>query len=410
MLLPLLSRKWLQSHAGSLVKQAFILMRAELELLLTCAGATLTVAQKSRLARLVRQPLAWEAVLRLAQRHGLVPLLCHHLSREAEEFVPPALMECWRDLATHNAWHALRLSEELCRVLAALQENEVLALPYKGPLLAQTLYGDITLRQFNDLDILVARTDVTKAVAILEKCGYRQELQLTPNQARQILKNDCEYALKHDAKAVHLDLHWHFAPRHFALRIDLPGIWQRARPVTLDGAEIMGLAAEDTLLMLALNGSKDYWSRLLTLCDIAALVRQTPQIDWPQLWQRATAARVQRMLGLSLWLAQELLETSLPLFVRQQLENDAALPRLAAHVKSFLLGDGLQYMSLDSYLLPARTLPNRLAQMEFYFIFALQPSFEDWSFAEFPARLDFLYYLTRPLRLAKKYFLANNKQ
>ena len=39
--------------------------------------------------------------------------------------------------------------------------------PVKGPVLASTAYGDIAMREFVDLDILVRPSDVASAMTIL---------------------------------------------------------------------------------------------------------------------------------------------------------------------------------------------------------------------------------------------------
>jgi hypothetical protein len=61
-----------------------------------------------------------------------------------------------------NAARNMKMTAELLRILDALKEAGIKAMPLKGPVLAQQLYGDVALRQFSDLDILVAREDANK--------------------------------------------------------------------------------------------------------------------------------------------------------------------------------------------------------------------------------------------------------
>jgi hypothetical protein len=53
--------------------------------------------------------------------------------------------------------------------------------------------------------------------------------------------------------------------------------------------------------------------------------------------------------------------------------------------------------------MPAKALDGTRARVRFHLRLALTPTLEDWAFIKLPHRLQFLYYLTRPLRLAKKY-------
>ncbi|MBD3790221.1 MAG: nucleotidyltransferase family protein, partial [Campylobacterales bacterium] len=46
------------------------------------------------------------------------------------------------------------MSAELLRIMKLLEANNIEALAFKGPALAQMAYGNITMRQFGDLDVL----------------------------------------------------------------------------------------------------------------------------------------------------------------------------------------------------------------------------------------------------------------
>ena len=47
------------------------------------------------------------------------------------------------------------LTSELIKIMKLLEENDIKAIAFKGPTLAQLAYGDVTLRQYVDLDLLV---------------------------------------------------------------------------------------------------------------------------------------------------------------------------------------------------------------------------------------------------------------
>ena len=66
--------------------------------------------------------------------------------------------------------------------LAALEAAGVRAVPYKGPVLAAQAYGDIALRQFADLDIVVPQREIARPFRALASLGYRSDLD--PSQAR----------------------------------------------------------------------------------------------------------------------------------------------------------------------------------------------------------------------------------
>ncbi len=381
-------------------------MSPEFAFILSCASLSFLPQLRARAAELAAGPLDWAEVARLALRHGLAPLLYSNLAQFGLT-VPQTTEAALITYAQHNAVQTSRLTYELTDLMQTLAAQGLPVLAYKGPLLAYALYGDTNLRQYNDLDLLIDVAEVPRASRLLQERGYQNLHPGNTQYERRFIQKDCEYTFFWPEQHIYLDLHWNFVPRYFALRLDIPGFWQRAQMVRLEDREVLGLSAEDTLLMLSINAAKDFWSRLLALCDIAAVAQQTPALDWPALWVRANAARAQRMLGLSLWLARDLLELPLPPFVEGQLAADTALPGLAAAVKELLFVTPLTPMEVNTFLLPAQALPSRLARWEFYLRLAAEPSPEDWEFVELPLRLEFLYYLTRPLRLARKYVFAH---
>ena len=82
------------------------------------------------------------------------------------------------------AIHALYLTAELLRILRLLDAHAIRAVPLKGPALAQSLYGDLALREFCDLDVLVQETDLRKARGLLEAQGYHLDLSPRPPRTK----------------------------------------------------------------------------------------------------------------------------------------------------------------------------------------------------------------------------------
>jgi hypothetical protein len=381
-------------------------MKPETELILLCVSPDLNGSRYRRALELSREPINWADLVRRTKQHGLASLFYHNLSRLELNISVEPLAEL-RSLVQCNAIATLRLTQELLDLSQNCRQQPLRFISYKGPALAQKLYGEPTLRQYIDLDVLVNPADVSVMSGILEKRGYENMFRLSPGQQRLFMQKDCEYAFINKEERFHLDLHWHFVPRYFAMRLDIGGFWQRAEEITLEGQQLLTLNNEDSLLILAINAAKDFWARLSALCDIAWLLPRIPETAWPALWAHATHARAQRMLGLSIWLARDLFGLRLPAFVEAKLAADKDLESLANVVKAHFESERPSPLAVNSFLLPARSLPTRLARWEFYTRLALEPSPEDWDFIHIPPPLEFLYYATRPFRLARKYLFSN---
>src|SRR6185437_15254052 len=214
----------------------------------------------------------------------------------------------------HNAGRALQLSHALSNLLDKLA-RQIDVIPFKGPLLAATAYGDVSLREAGDLDLLVKHQDIVRAADLLASLGHQPIFptstsreaaflqSLSGDRRARYLRRHCEHHLVSQPSQINIDLHWAIALREFSLEIDMDGLWWRARTITFQGSPTLAMSPEDELLVLCINGAKDCWSRLDRVCDLAVLLTNTPSLDWELIDGCAAQARTRRIVLLGLALA-----------------------------------------------------------------------------------------------------------
>ena len=130
----------------------------ELQLVLACARAQLNPAAAGEIASAAAQPLDWFKAIDLASGHRLSAILSCQVQQHAAARVPETIRLCLIERFRAQTIRNFELTRELLEVLSVLEKSGVGALAFKGPVLAQQLYGDLSLREFLDLDILVAPT------------------------------------------------------------------------------------------------------------------------------------------------------------------------------------------------------------------------------------------------------------
>ena len=113
--------------------------------------------------------------------------------------------------------------------------------------------------------------------------------------------------------------------------------WDRLKPIHLPIQNIMGLAAEDLLIVLCAHGSKQAWGELQGICDVSELVRRRPALDWSRVLFQADAWGCRRMVMLGLAMARELFDTTLPHAVLREIDDDAELSILVHRMPEPLL-------------------------------------------------------------------------
>src|SRR5215207_3754046 len=112
---------------------------------------------------LLARPPDWERVVRLAGRHKVLPHVYRALREGFRDSAPAEALQRLEDEAGANARRNLMLTGRLLKLLTLLAAAGVEAVPFKGPLLALSAYGDSSMRQFADLDLLVRPADVPRA-------------------------------------------------------------------------------------------------------------------------------------------------------------------------------------------------------------------------------------------------------
>ncbi len=312
----------------------------DIQLLLHCLSPTVDAATK--VADFNRQEIDWLALIQLAKKHKVGPLFCHRLNELGIDTIPTELHTEFRQYSQTMAGRNIFVTFELIRLLLLLGKNGIDTLPYKGPMLAQTLYKTLNLRIFSDLDIIVQPDDMTAVEDLLMAEGYRPyHGKKTRSELAAHMRSPAEhtYDFYHDKKQVYIEVHWRFWPRTFS-SVDPQDIWHRRETGTLAGKEVANLAIEDYLIILCMHGSRHIWQRLSWLCDIAMLLHHYPGLNWSQVMVQAEQWGVQRMLYLGIYLAQAWLNAPLPDVITEQLAADTTLPVLAAQVEQQVFEEG----------------------------------------------------------------------
>jgi hypothetical protein len=247
----------------------------------------------------------------LAQKQGLVPALYRCLQFHAD--IPQPVRDRLSLLYRVNAARNQYLLDTLGEILAVFASGDLPAIPYKGPILAATIYNGIERRACGDLDLLVHRGDVLRARDLLLAHNFKPVHHFRDQKEEvQRLQNDCEYNLERTCDGVNVELHWAFRPKFFPFPLDMEGLWSKAKTINVGGIDTLTLAPDDLLLVLCVHGAKHCWERLGWICDIAALLRANPELDGYALSARAKELRCERVLWLGLTLAQDLLGVTAP--------------------------------------------------------------------------------------------------
>ncbi len=350
-------------------------------------------------ARSAEGDVDWDYLFQLARRHSIVPLVYVQLERHAADVVPEQVLVKFKQNYFENAARNTLLTAELCRLINLFSDEGIEAIPYKGPVLGLFAYGNIALRRFVDLDVIVKKSDVLKAREILLKESYIPSKSLSLSQQEVLLRTQHNMQFSRDNHRLIVELHWEVAPHLFASTVNGERLWQDLIPIDLNGTPVKSFSAEDLLFSLCVHGSRHLWERLGWICDVAELIARRP-LDWTALLERAASTDTERMFLLGLHLAERLLDAPLPAEVKQRCDADPRLSSLADNIIEHLF-NGPTHVPATSreifkYNIGVRKTLGARAR---YLLYIFRPTDSDLGSHSLPPSLSFAYYLTRPFRL-----------
>ncbi|RCJ40610.1 hypothetical protein A6770_37710 [Nostoc minutum NIES-26] len=380
--------------------------RVEIELLLCCSRTCIASETAEQIKILFQQHIDWNYLLETAAQHGVIPLLYQNFKNIYPETVPQNIHKQLREYFHTNAINNLYRTQELHNLLNLFEKNQIPAISFKGPVLAALAYGSLALRQFADLDILIHKQDAIKVRELLISQNYHliveQLSNATDAEEAIYLQSACEYNfLKNDGR-VAVEPHWGFAKRKLCISFNPDPLWQRLIEVSLVDKTVRTFSVEDSLLVTCINGAKDYWNSLKTICDVTELIRAHQDIDWDAVIEQARIIGCQRILFLGLFLAHEMLGAALPERVWQNIQTDAAIKPLAHEVRQRLFTNVAQTPKHfgDNFSIWDIKVRERLRDKLWYcFNLVFSPNEGDAAFLPLPQYLHFMYPLVRQFRL-----------
>ncbi len=368
-------------------------------------------------------------LIRLASQHGILPLVyktllalnadtlvvktkegCKNLSPYDHDSYLSAehttlntflskLKSRYHDIAQRN----MLMSAELIRIMRLFKENNIEALAFKGPTLSQMAYGDITLRQYSDLDILIDETQVAFAGEILQKNSYKLLYPQKVLTNKTCLSTLIDVGFLHNN--VHIELHWKLLQAKHAGKDALTQAQNFKKDITINAYHISSLANELLLVYLSLHGSKHAWERIEWICDIDRLIR-TQEFDWGKSIEIAASSKLKRAYFLGLELAHHFFNTPLPEHILNEIKkaNIGTLKQMTiTQFNTALETESAFSKNKKIFFYQLKLFESISDKIGFilHTFFKISPA--DCMTYTLPDGFKFLYIILRPIRLISSY-------
>jgi hypothetical protein len=253
-------------------------------------------------ASLVRGGLDWERLFRAADDEGLLPLLYWNL-RDVGEGIPPDTL---RRLKAHYLGilsRNLRLGRELEPFFREVYASGLKVVLTKGLRLASTIYPDLGLRPFWDVDLVVAPPDWPAIRQVLQRLDFRETP--APDSGQAAVPGPgwlySPYFQRGD-----LILEFHFNP--FGLHYSVPRLVageMATEALAIGRAEVAVFPLEHELCYLCLHAQQHSYQRLVWLSDIGRLASRA-NMRWDEVGRVCETFKVRASVHHALTLVNDL--------------------------------------------------------------------------------------------------------
>ena len=290
---------------------------------------------------------AWRRVATHASYHGFAGLVSRNLDWACERSglsapVAEELRAVRRQVLAQN----LARKAAARRMAEALERKGIAFIALKGVALAEETYGDLSLRGFNDFDVMVPLDAVEVAFQVALDLGY---VLTSLGHVREHLEYGAHAADMAHRDGMGLDLHWSIAPDLPAAAAEIA--WKTCvRAPQGSGLGGLRLSPQMSLIHLAAHFHSHQYKLLKPLVDFYFTARTAATIETAVLFDTARRLKLTRVVDIATVLAERCFGAGSLAPLRDGREPDWRARSAAKIVSERMLVDAAGRPRIDNWL------------------------------------------------------------
>lgn len=349
----------------------------------------------------------------LASYHRILPNLAFFVKKDEESSI------IGRELASFMNAHTLHIMTYLQTTAQIFHMFDLAGIPVvmvKGPLLGMEIYGNPVYRQMSDLDLFVAESDLFSAVQMFEREGYKCKGNFSNSRRKWEWMLALEHHVVMTKGSSKVELHWkEYDGIDKVWDIYYPRISRKMMNTNLHTVDL-----DDQMIYLIYHASKHQYFRLKWLVDIALLMKQE-KIDWQKVQDAYSEKGLLSIFLECLIVVYKLWPDEVPAIGTNELliqksdskqswsfylkkedhesftENFVKATNLSNNVISEITKETLYDGEILGLAEKESVLLNGKKQRYRSFWYKFHPQIIDFEHFDFPDRLYFMCFLTRPV-------------
>ncbi|MCC7551743.1 MAG: nucleotidyltransferase family protein [Methanobacterium sp.] len=373
----------------------------EHEILIYCSHYPMDCETKTKVRSIVKGGLNWDYLIHMATFHKVRSILYFQLHQVCQVKIPTYFLTDLNDFYHKNAIRNLLMFGELMKILEILNSREIYAVPYKGPILAKSIYdGNITLREFSDIDIFVNEKDVQEVKEVLLSKGYYCCFKKIPLELYN--KFEREYTFINKINDIKIEIQWDLFWKYFNFpnSIKDPFEIKDFRIIKIEELDVPNPSANDMFLILCIHSSEHLWRNLSLLADLNSFIN-SHKLDWSFVLKNASKLGVKRILFINILLLHNLYGFQVPVVIADCLKFDKSSFSITEIFLTNLFSQNeLNFFYKVSIRIKLRE-NLKLGLKDILFELFI-PSVDNINRIKLPIFLYYLYYILQPFQFAYK--------
>lgn len=309
-----------------------LLFNAENKLLLSCISFDKDINPAQRIPKiLLERKLNWHYILRNAHQNRITPFLYDNLLKfDREKRVPNWVTQELAQTYHYVGFQNLRFYEELKNILLYFKNLGIDVVVLKGAALAEIMWGNVALRQMEDIDLLVGEHDLERVDQMFSELGY---ISYEGYKSKDWYTRNHHHLAPYykPDKGVVIEIHRNIVSPNKLFNIDIGKMWERAQDIRIEGVETKILSPEDLIIHLCLHLSYCdlFIGKIRDIIDLSQAIRYyNGGINWDWIIKEANEKKLTKFIYYPLYLAAGLLNAGIEKEILDSFKDNSNLSLL----------------------------------------------------------------------------------
>ena len=364
--------------------------------------------------------LDWNLLLHLAGLHRIKSLVHQGVMKwQDKHLVPSVVLDQLSKIHRHRSYTNLDHAKEMIQLIGLFAERGVEVIPYKGVILGQEAYGNVSLRDMSDIDLLMELSDFEVIKDVILKRDYVPSKHVPKEFEATFFKQNFEYNFdlyENGNRKYHVEPHWKIGFRRWQTGLNFKDVLPLTEKRPFFGTSVNMLTPEGLLLTTCLHhGGEDRWNSLKYLCDVAAILfKLEKDLDWELLLAESDKFKVTNIVLLGIGAAKNIFDAPVPQNIAsllssrklkyhiQKVDDQLKSSARSANVNAYLNDIGFHFSLRKNWSTKFKVLYYHITQL-------FVPTIYDVNHEDSIGKKYWWLVVTRPFRIWRTHIKPKSK-